>query len=173
MATIHRSAGLTLRDQRGYTARVHWTQAYDSAAQAGAVVAAETLATQIVALTTGALASTSGLASQGVRPLTYGAGGLYYSVADKAEMFWRTSSGSVAVQRIPAPLRALFLADGSTINPANLEIALYEAAVLAAAVTNQGGDLLITFVGGKLATRPARRRIATTVREPGLTSSDW
>ena len=173
MATIHRPAGVTLRDVRGFTAHVYWYQAYDSAAEAGAISAAATLASNIVALSNAVVNSTTGLASAGVVPLAYGVGATYYSVADKARTIWRTASGGVLIQRIPAPLRALFLPDGTTINPANVAVALYRAAFLAAGVSTPGGDLAVTFVAGKLYTRPARRRISTTVLDPTLTTSSY
>ena len=174
MATIHRAASLVVRDCRGWTCPVRWTQAFDDSALTAAMAAAVTVSVSIVSMTNAIICSTGGLASEGVQGMAWGNNVPWPSVSHKAVMTWRTVSGILVEQRIPAPSSAIFLADGATVDVSNGLVTAYISAVLASGVTNRNGDYFSGLVAGHMESKATRRRIGTTIRDPNaLASTDY
>lgn len=71
----------------------------------------------------------------------------YQSVADAANLLYADSTGSIVQLTLPAPRAAIFLADGSTVDPANSDIIALNATVVGVVLT-PAGNPVANFVGG-------------------------
>lgn len=75
----------------------------------------------------------------------------YNSVNDYARMWFADDLGNRTSIVIPAPARAIFLADGKTVNASQANVAIFIAAVLTEIIHPQSELLVSSFIGGSLA----------------------
>lgn len=66
-----------------------------------------------------------------------------------AELAYQCADMSEAALRLPAPQVGIFLADGSTVDPANALVIAINAAAIGALVSSTGSPA-VTFVSGRL-----------------------
>lgn len=99
-----------------------------------------------------------------VGSVQYGLGGAaneYGDIRQKAVMVFQDAAGKFHRYAIPAPRSAIFLADGVTVNPAQTQVAAFNAAVIGntngAAMSDIYGNVMKSFVGGYFQDRKARR----------------
>lgn len=87
----------------------------------------------------------------------YGTNAEFPSVQDKAVFTFQDGHGGLHRYQVPAPVLAIFMADGITINIANTDVANYVSGVLAA-ITDRFGNPMTHFVGGLRQRRKLPRR---------------
>lgn len=76
----------------------------------------------------------------------------YNSVKDYAACTFADAQGNETLIVLPAPNRVLFLADGKTINRAQVNFATFITAVIAECVVPSSGQPITQFLGGQLRT---------------------
>lgn len=158
---------VTYRDAKGNTARTSFYVASTGTLTAQNTAALAVL-TALDALTNCALASATGPATNPALPVVYGTNAAYPSVEDKAIFTFTSAVGSIHRFQVPAPLAAIFLADGETIDPANTLVTAFTSAVVANTVSRDG--VAITF--GAFGTRIRRkmhRKFNIFTKNPALT----
>jgi len=75
---------------------------------------------------------------------------LYNSVHDYAALSFVDDHGNMSTVMLPAPARAIFLADGKTVNAAQANVADFIAQALLQLTVPQSGLPVSTFLGGQL-----------------------
>jgi hypothetical protein len=76
-------------------------------------------------------------------------GGAYLPVALRAALTFVCADNSLAVLYVPSPNQTIFLADGQTVDPANLTVVAIVAAALGSLVSSTGSPAT-AFVSGVL-----------------------
>lgn len=158
---------VTYRDAKGNTARVSFFVA-NTGTLTSQSAAASAVITAMDPLTNAARQSNTGPATEGAQEVVYGTNANYGSVEDKAVFVFQSATGAIHRFQIPAPVAAIFLPDGETIDPGNALVGAFATAVTANA-TSRAGDP-ITF-GSGLGTRIRRkmhRRLTIFVKDPSL-----
>jgi hypothetical protein len=80
-------------------------------------------------------------------PIGRGTRDLYQSVLDKATLHFETAAGSRHTHELPAPKRAIFHADGVTLNAKHPEVQVLVQLLLAHSLTRSGQPYM-QFFGG-------------------------
>lgn len=75
---------------------------------------------------------------------------LYNSVNDTARLQFADVNGNITEVILPAPARAVFLADGKTVDETQVNMALFITAALTELVVPSSGLPVVRFVGGML-----------------------
>jgi hypothetical protein len=159
----------TWRDSKGNTARMSFfVNAATAALQA---VAANNIFVTIGPLTNAAFQSSSGPETAVPTEVVYGASSVYETVEDKAVFTFQTAAGGIHRFQVPAPLEAIFLADGETVDPANTAVVAFVAAVIANA-TNRNGNAIAFGANGVRKRVKLRRRLNIFLKNPALTGPD-
>jgi hypothetical protein len=161
---------VTLRDDKGYTARVSfWIEAATqvAAATSGAAVVAD-----IAAMSNAAVQAVRGASNMSPIGVVYGANAVYEDVQDKARMSFETADGSIHRYEIPAPLEVLFLPDGETVDKSQAAVAAFLTNMLAGTqgVSSRAGNYLTIFLGGVRVRTRNPRRPSIIIRDPTLTN---
>lgn len=99
---------------------------------------------------------------------TAGATAVYQNVEDKATFTFDTATGVVHRLSIPAPIAAIFQADGETVDYSNAAVAAFVTAYTANAVTRDGTRVTLS-IGGQRKRSKTRRRFNVRTRNPALT----
>lgn len=107
-------------------------------------------------------------------PGALGTQAVYGSVEDKAVMTYVSQDGTISRFKIPAPVSAIFLADGMTVNPANALVVALNSVVLNAGaatffVSNRDQNGYSIFAGGLRTRVRNQRRINIFTRNPAET----
>lgn len=97
-----------------------------------------------------------------------GTAAVYGNVEDKAVFVFQDAAGSLHKYQVPAPIAAIFQADGETIDYANAAVGTLVTAFLSNFVTREG-IALSASVGGYRRRSPAQRRFSIRTRNPALT----
>lgn len=88
----------------------------------------------------------------GARDTTYakeGGAALYPSVSQVAQLVFSDGAGSTAVLSIPAPISAMFLPDGITVDTSNTQVALLILnALTAGALLSAAGNSVTSYLRG-------------------------
>lgn len=157
---------ITWRDAKGNTARSTFY-----VASGGTLASQNTAALAIInamaPLSNAVQQAYNGPANAPATEVVYGTNAEFASVEDKAVFTFQTATGSIHRFQIPAPIAAMFLADGETVDPANTAVVTFTSAVVANAFTR--GDEAITF--GAFGTRVRRkmhRKLTIFVKNPAL-----
>jgi hypothetical protein len=159
----------TWRDAKGNTAR---TSFYVAGANAGAqAVAANNIFVTLGPLTNAAFQSSSGPETAAPIEVVYGGAATYENVEDKATFTFQTASGAIHRYRIPAPVAAIFLADGETVDPANTAVVAFVSAVIANAVDRNGNAIAFGAVGIRQRVK-IRRKLTVFTKTPSLSGPD-
>lgn len=93
------------------------------------------------------------------------------SVEDKAVMVFIDAVGQIHRYQVPAPVSSIFLADGMTVDSANVNVLAFADVMInsgahAYFVSSRGQNSLNTFVGGIRIRRRNQRRINIFTRNP-------
>jgi len=118
MVNVFGMQSATFRDCRGYTSTLKFVGTNDNLADLAG--SNQDQITEFAALSNAALVSAHGAFS--LEPSfvpSYGATADYRDVEDGLILTWSCVDGQLVRVRIPAPLTAVFLADGRTLNQAN------------------------------------------------------
>lgn len=129
------TATVTLRDFRGFTARV--TGQFVAADAAAVVTAADAFINAVVAMSNANEVARTGVDSGPVTPLAYGTNAQYANVSQKARLVFVDAAGASHALSVPAPKVAIFLADQVTVDSTNAQIVIIKG--LAAAGTLRFG----------------------------------
>jgi len=78
-----------------------------------------------------------------------------YDVADKVRLQFTDEFGNDQFIVLPAPQAGIFLADGETVDPADLSVIALVAQIIIDLV-GRGGEALVTFVSGRRIRRQRR-----------------
>ncbi len=157
---------LTFRDAKGQTARVSF---YCTAATfAAATPLANTVATDMEALTNSAISQATGPYTLIPSPVVYGGAGQFQDSSDKAALSFTTATGAIHRYQVPAPLAAIFLADLETVDPSNAAVTAFVAAMEAVACSRDG-SAITTFIGGIRLRRKMPRRFNIFTKNPAET----
>jgi len=151
-------------DAKGYYAHWKYLISEDTGAHAVALAAAVASAVQDCsnALYNGGM----GAEQLPQVPGELGGNFTYAEVEDKAVMTYVASDGSIHRHMIPAPIAAIFLADGSTVDKTNAFVVTLNQLMLNAAagptfVSTRGGHQYATFGGGMRKRVKTQRKINT------------
>jgi len=161
---------VTFRDAKGNTARVSFfvdsggTAITQHAAAAAVITAMEALSNAIVQ-------AYKGPATNPSIAVVYGANATFASIEDKAIFTFLTADGSTHRYQIPAPLEAIFLADGETVDPSNTAVTAFTSAVVANTVGRTGTAITFGAFGTRIR-RKMRRRINIFTKDPSLSGPD-
>jgi len=114
--------------------------------------------------------------------VAYGNVATYEDVEDKAILTFDTTTGALHRYQIPAPISALFLADGETVDPANANLKQLVADMLVATylgtapaagavvhTVSRDNLHLADFIGGTRIRRKLHRRFNIYTKNPALT----
>lgn len=71
----------------------------------------------------------------------------YQNVTDTANLLFQTAGGNIVTVVLPAPQAGIFLADGTTVDPANALVTAIVAAALAV-VVDITGAAVVAYLGG-------------------------
>jgi hypothetical protein len=155
------------RDAKGQVATMRVR--IGGATEAAVTASAATLKGHLAAVTNASVRSVQ----EDPPVVVYGTAATYQDVEDKVEMVWQQpSTGAIHRYKIPAPLTAIFLADGETPNPGN--------AAYAAVITDFGtfvyGTILDTgplqYLGGIRTRSRFQRRANLLTKDPTLTNPE-
>lgn len=135
---------------RDFTSQVSTTRVFTNTA-----VESTNIQATLAALTSAAVVAARGNNNQ---PDTgaVGANTTYPNVEDKAVIIFKGVGGSTHKYSIPAPLAAIFAADGETVNLANAAVAAFTAAMIANG-RDANGALLISVSKGHRARRQSKK----------------
>lgn len=157
----------TWRDAKGHTSRVSFYVA-STGTVTSEQLAANTVVNSIIPLTNASLQSRKGPGTSVAGVVTYGTNAEFPSIEDKAVFTFADANGGLHRFQIPAPLLAIFLADGETVDLSNTNVVTFTSAVIANAVTRQG--VAIGFiVGGTRLRRKQQRKLNIFILDPALT----
>jgi hypothetical protein len=178
------SQSFGFRDSKGQTAslRVYMISGADSDAN---YTQEARIATDLAALTNAVVETAKGPYTKAPVAVGYGAAATYEDVEDKAVMTFATGFGAIHRFEIPAPLSAIFMADGETVDPTNVNVKHLVAdminstysgtapnADITTAHSDRNGQALTTWYGGVRARRKMRRRVNIFTKNPALTGPD-
>lgn len=181
MPDIYSPCSITFRDARGRTGRVRYTYFYSSAAPANvsnAVAYAATVNGAIEALTVAVPVAATGLAGELLAPFNYGTTGDYQAIEQKAVLKYLIYSAAENTQgfltiNIPAPLKAMFEADGITVKPTYAGIATLTGVLTTPDATggrviSRTGLPITQFVAGYLSQRKLQRKLTLWQKSANL-----
>lgn len=164
MATA-RGQSVTFRDNKGHTATFRF---YVKGATVGDLQTnANAIGAAFAALSNCAVQSTRGPWSNDPIRVTYGTTAVFASVEDKAVLTYQDPTGGYHRFKVPAPLSALFLADGETVDSTNSLIVALNTAIDGVMVTADGAEPL-QFIGGIRTRVKIRRRANINTKAPDL-----
>jgi hypothetical protein len=156
----------TFRDAKGNTARVSF---YVTGATATLqATAANNIFVTLTPLTNAAFQSSSGPETAAPTEVIYGTNSEYANAEDKAIFTFQAANGSIHRLQVPAPIAAIFQADGETVDPANAAVVAFVAAFIANAVTSAGGAIGFGANGTRIR-RKMHRRFSIFTKDPALT----
>lgn len=166
---VSRLQSLTFRDAKGHTAvfRFRVTGATPAALETSAAA----VVTALTPLTNAHLQSANGPYSQDPTEAIYGTNASYASIEDKAVFTFQTGAGAFHRFQVPAPIAAIFLADGETVDHSNTSVTAFTSAMVANAVDNNG-NLIAFGATGIRVRRKLRRRTNIFTLDPSLTGPD-
>lgn len=155
----------TWRDAKGNTARTSfYIQGANATAQA---TAANAIFSTMGALTNAAFQSSSGPETAAPTEVVYGTNAAYASVEDKAVFTFQTAHGSLHRIQIPAPVAAIFLADGETVDATNTAVVAFTSAFVANACDSDGVTIGFGAFGIRQR-RKTRRKLSIFTKDPSL-----
>lgn len=172
--------GVGVRDARGQVGKMGGFYLYNNDTgvhRGGAAAQADAIATALSAMTNGAVVTRSGLISDKFNPQQYGTNAEYPNVEDKAVLTFMSASFQLVRISIPAPLLAIFLADGETVDPSNGLLATLKTALFAndaggGGACSDAGSFLIAFVAGTRTRRRFQRKLTIWQKDAPLTSPE-
>jgi len=161
---------LTYRDAKGNTGRVSY-YVNGALGALAADTAAQAIATPLDALTNAHLQQAIGPFTSLPTEVIYGANATYGSIEDKAIFTFQTANGTIHRVQVPAPIAAIFLADGETIDTTNTLVVAFVSAYIANAFSRTG--VAITFgAQGTRIRRKMHRRANIFVLDPSLVGTE-
>lgn len=157
---------ITWRDARGFTCKTTYFVG-------GASVGAEATAAQAVATAAAGISNCHLQQANGPYVFTpteavYGTAADYADVEDKAQFTFQDSVGNFHRFTVPAPLAAIFLSDGKTVDPSNTGVVAYTSAVIANCLNRNGSAIGFGGNGTRKRVRTQRKMNAITLN-PALT----
>lgn len=158
------------RDAKGNTSRMSFfVDGQVSATAAATAQNAVTVATN--ALTNAVHQSSIGPKFYAPQEVVYGTNAEYASVEDKAIFTFQTPTGGIHRLQVPAPIAAIFMADGETVDPANTTVVTWVSAVIANVVSRSGEAFAFGAFGTRLR-RKMHRKLTIFLKDPALTGPD-
>lgn len=70
---------------------------------------------------------------------------VYQNVSDTAQLFFQTAGGDIVTLVLPAPISAIFLPDGRTVDPSAIAAIIADAI---AVLTDPSGNPVVAYIGG-------------------------
>jgi len=157
---------ISFRDARGQIGKSGFYSSAATLILARASAAAAVPALQ--ALSNAAPNTVSGPAATPPAAIAYGAAAVYQNAEDHAALTFEDVIGSLHRVRIPAPLAAIFLADGETVNSANPLVIAAVAAMTDGVTSGKNTSPFTTFRGGQLIRGRFIRRFNVLTLDPAL-----
>lgn len=157
----------TYRDAKGNLGRVRFYVA-QTGTQITQATAANTIITDMNALTNAFLQAAHGPINQAPLDVNYGGLAQFQNAADKMMMVFQSSAGTWHRYQIPAPKATNFLTDLETVDPSVLAVSTYIADMIAN-TTDQFGNALTKYIGGIRLRRKISKRLNITILGPGDT----
>lgn len=156
----------TFRDAKGNTATFSF-YVLNSGTAITQQTAANNVLTAAEALSNAFLQNFRGPSTRQGSPVVYGANATYANVEDKAVFTFQSTTGAIHRYKIPAPIEAIFQADGETIDNSNTLVVAFVAAMIANAVTRDN-EAIAFGANGVRARVKMRRRANIFVFAPDL-----
>ena len=156
------------RDCKGLTGAVKWylNEALLATAQADTL----NVFGLIDAITNAGVVNVRGPGPHAMGTLNYGTAAQYADIEDKALLLFEDAAGKYHRYLIPAPIEAMFLADGITIDKTQAAMAsLITGWTVTYPVCGIDGSILTTYIGGWLRRKRLRRRYNLLTLDPTLT----
>jgi hypothetical protein len=157
------SQSFTFRDAKGMIGKTRIHVFWDIAAAADAAGVANNVKGALTALTNATIQLSTGVLGEVFAP-AYGLTATYENAEDKARLTYLMADGSLSHIDIPAPLSAIFLADGQTVNTANTLVAglttQLTTAVVDAIASSRGGSAFLRLLGGQRQRRKTQRKMS-------------
>lgn len=158
---------VTWRDAKGNTARTSFFVANAGTAITEAA-ASDAITTPLAALTNCVNAGQTGPRTNPKTEVVYGTAATYATVEDKVVFTFQTATGDIHRMQVPAPIEAIFLADGETVDPANTLVVAFSSAFIANAVSQNGEAITFGAFGTRIR-RKIHRKGTNFTKNPALT----
>lgn len=162
---------VTFRDARGFTAQHRFYVDYNDGGNQ--FTRAGNIYSDLAGLSFAAVQRAGGAVTTVGTDIAYGTASMYPAVQDKLEAVFITAEGAQVRYLIPAPKRALFLADGATADPGNGALSAWAAAIIANHACAAHGGLIVRFVGGRLVRSRKPSRLSSYTLRPDFSGPDW